>query len=191
MSLRTLTASAATLALTIISTVAYAQHAGHHHGGQQQAPGPAHSMQGHTPYAGFQTREIKALSSQQVEDLRAGRGMSLALAAELNGFPGPMHAMELATQLNLSAEQRTKIQARFVVMQKEAKDLGEQLIAAERELDSLFKSRQITPASLNSQTQKIAQIQGKLRAVHLGKHLEMVQILNSEQVSTYNRLRGY
>jgi hypothetical protein len=32
-------------------------------------------------------RSIKALSDQQVSDLRAGRGMGLALAAELNGYP--------------------------------------------------------------------------------------------------------
>ena len=44
-----------------------------------------------TPYAGMQTRPIKALSEQQVADLGAGRGMGLALAAELNGYPGPSH----------------------------------------------------------------------------------------------------
>ena len=38
-----------------------------------------------TPYAGMQTRPIKALSDQQFSDLNAGRGMGLALAAELNG----------------------------------------------------------------------------------------------------------
>jgi hypothetical protein len=41
------------------------------------------------PYSGMQTRPIKALSDQQVADLKAGRGMGLALAAELNGYPGP------------------------------------------------------------------------------------------------------
>jgi hypothetical protein len=38
-----------------------------------------------TPYAGMQTRPIKALSEQQISDLNAGRGMGLAMAAELNG----------------------------------------------------------------------------------------------------------
>ena len=37
------------------------------------------------PYAGMQSRPIKALSEQQLADLQAGRGMGLALAAELNG----------------------------------------------------------------------------------------------------------
>ena len=38
-----------------------------------------------SPYAGQEGRPIKALSEQQIADLRTGRGMSLALAAELNG----------------------------------------------------------------------------------------------------------
>src|SRR5258708_12736969 len=58
-----------------------------------------------SPYAGMQTRPIKALSEQQVADLQAGRGMGLALAAELNGYPGPSHVLELADKLGLSAEQ--------------------------------------------------------------------------------------
>jgi len=56
-----------------------------------------------TPYAGMQTRPIKALSEQQVADLGAGRGTGLALAAELNGYPGPSHVLELADKLDLSA----------------------------------------------------------------------------------------
>jgi hypothetical protein len=47
------------------------------------------------PYAGLQNRSIKTLSDQQIADLNAGRGMGLALAAKLNGYPGPLHAIEL------------------------------------------------------------------------------------------------
>ena len=47
-------------------------------------------------YAGLQDREIKALSSQQIGDLREGRGMGMALAAELNNYPGPRHVLDLA-----------------------------------------------------------------------------------------------
>ena len=62
------------------------------------APLPA-AAGGETPYAGFEKRAIKALSEQQIADLRAGRGMTLALAAELNGYPGPVHVLEHAEQL--------------------------------------------------------------------------------------------
>ncbi|HYV03741.1 MAG TPA: hypothetical protein VFB82_04100, partial [Blastocatellia bacterium] len=62
-----------------------------------------------TPYAGMQTRTIKSLSEQQVADLGAGRGMGLALAAELNGYPGPSHVLELADKLDLSVDQRASV----------------------------------------------------------------------------------
>jgi hypothetical protein len=60
-------------------------------------------VQARQPYAGLEARSIKTLSDQQIGDLRAGRGMGLALAAELNGYPGPMHVLELADALGLSA----------------------------------------------------------------------------------------
>ena len=66
-----------------------------------------------SPYAGMQTRPIKALSTQQVDDLRAGRGMGLALAAELNGYPGPSHVLELSEKLALSPAQKERIQKLF------------------------------------------------------------------------------
>jgi hypothetical protein len=58
-----------------------------------------------SPYAGQQTREIKALSAQEIDDLLNARGMALAKAAELNGYPGPLHSLELADKLGLSPEQ--------------------------------------------------------------------------------------
>jgi hypothetical protein len=54
----------------------------------------AHAQQPASPYAGYQQRPVKAPSEQQVADLRAGRGIGLALAAELNGYPGPVHVLE-------------------------------------------------------------------------------------------------
>ena len=62
-----------------------------------------------TPYAGLQARQIKSLSEQQVANLKAGRGMGMALAAELNGYPGPAHVLELADRLDLTPDQRTKV----------------------------------------------------------------------------------
>src|SRR6266536_386214 len=78
-----------------------------------------------SPYAGMQTRPIKALSTQQVDDLRAGRGMGLALAAELNGFPGPSHLLELADQLGLSDAQRNTVRSLFEAMRAETIPIGE------------------------------------------------------------------
>jgi hypothetical protein len=60
------------------------------------------------PYAGLEKRAIKALSDAQIADLRAGRGMGLALPAELNGYPGPVHVLELGDRLGLDAEQEER-----------------------------------------------------------------------------------
>src|SRR5713226_1932454 len=98
-----------------------------------------------TPYAGMQARSIKALSDQQIADLRAGRGMGLALAAELNGYPGPSHVLELADKLDLSSDQRVQIQRLFDSMKAEAVPLGSKLIEQESNLDRQFATHAITP----------------------------------------------
>jgi hypothetical protein len=144
-----------------------------------------------TPYAGLHRRSIKALSDQQVSDLRAGRGMGLALAAELNGYPGPLHALELADELSLSPDQRSSIGAALNSMKSETAAIGERVIAGETALDRLFASRKITPEDLDAAVMRIAAAQGELRAAHLRYHLQMTTILSPEQAITYARLRGY
>jgi hypothetical protein len=101
----------------------------------------------------MQTRPIKALSEQEVADLRAGRGMGLAMPAELNGYPGPAHVLELADQLGLSADQKARIQSLFDSMKAEAVPLGARLSALL--LDHQFASRSVTPESLKAATAAI------------------------------------
>jgi hypothetical protein len=144
-----------------------------------------------SPYAGLQTRPVKALSEQQVADLRAGRGMGLALAAELNGFPGPLHVLELADRLDLSADQRAKVQQLFDSMKAEAIPVGSRLIEQEAELDRLFASRTITAERLKAMTASIAETQGALRDTHLKYHLSTAALLSQHQMQRYAELRGY
>ena len=143
------------------------------------------------PYAGLQDRAIKTLSEQQIADLSAGRGMGLALAAELNGYPGPTHAIELADQLQLTADQVKKLRALFEAMKAETIPLGTSLISQERQLNDDFAKRTITLASLQSSTKEIGSTQAALRAARLKYHLSTVEILTVEQVARYNQLRGY
>jgi Spy/CpxP family protein refolding chaperone len=144
-----------------------------------------------TPYAGMQTRPIKALSEQQAADLGAGRGMGLALAAELNGYPGPAHVLELADQLDLSADQRAGVTRLFDSMKAEAAPLGSKLIEQEADLDRQFASRTVTPESLKASTAAVAMTQGALRETHLKYHLSTVAILTPGQMQRYAELRGY
>jgi Spy/CpxP family protein refolding chaperone len=143
------------------------------------------------PYAGMQARAIKALSQEQISDLNAGRGMGLALAAELNGYPGPAHVLELADKLELSPDQRSQVSALFNSMKSEAQPLGARLIEEETDLDGLFASRSITPESLKASTAAIAATQGALRETHLKYHLSTATMLTPEQMHRYAELRGY
>jgi hypothetical protein len=144
-----------------------------------------------TPYAGMQARPIKALSEQQVADLGAGRGMGLALAAELNGYPGPSHLLELADKLNLSTDQRAAIQRLFDSMKAEAIPLGSKLIEQESDLDKQFASHTVTSESLKASTAAVAATQGALRETHLKYHLSTAALLSSGQMQRYAELRGY
>ena len=146
---------------------------------------------GHSHYVGMESRDIKALSAADLEGLRAGRGMSLALAAELNGHPGPLHVLELGDKLALSQSQRTATQELFQRMKVAAIAAGEEFMNAERDLDRLFASKTATPQQLAEALARVAQAQAKLRGSHLQAHLEQVRILTPDQVTRYNSLRGY
>jgi Spy/CpxP family protein refolding chaperone len=143
------------------------------------------------PYAGMQTRSLKALSDEQVADLRAGRGMGLALAAELNGYPGPMHVLEHADELKLTDEQRSRVRELFDTMRAEAIPIGRELVTRETELDKAFADRTITADRLTAAVASIGEAQSRLRATHLKYHLLTPAILTESQVRRYTELRGY
>jgi Spy/CpxP family protein refolding chaperone len=143
------------------------------------------------PYSGMQTRPIKALSDQQVADLKAGRGMGLALAAELNSYPGPSHLVELSDQLGLTSEQLSSLKRMFDAMKAETIPIGENLVAQEQELDRLFAENVISEQQLKEATENIGETQGRLRNAHLRYHLQARAILQPSQIRRYAELRGY
>jgi hypothetical protein len=143
------------------------------------------------PYAGQQARAIKALSDDDLAALRNGEGMGMAKAAELNGYPGPKHVLDLAQQLKLTDAQRRDVQAIFDRMNATAKTLGGELIAQEQALDQLFAEGNMTPDRLAAATAAIAELQGRLRTVHLSAHLDTRALLNPDQIARYGHLRGY
>jgi hypothetical protein len=171
----------ALLVLALVGPVAVAQHGHSQHD-------HAH---GHSPYVDMARRDIKALSDEQIAGLRAGHGMSLALPAELNGYPGPSHVLELAEPLQLSEEQLTRTRELFEAMRREAAALGERVIVAERALDVLFAEGVATPETLRETTLEATRLHGELRALHLSYHLDMMDVLTEDQIEQYAALRGY
>src|SRR5207249_6711473 len=87
-----------------------------------------------SPYSGQETREIKALSRDEINGYLSGDGMSFAKAAELNHYPGPKHVLELADQLQLSEEQGRRSQMIFEDVKAKAVSLGKQLVEKEQSL---------------------------------------------------------
>lgn len=144
-----------------------------------------------SPYAGQEARVIKSLSPEDVEAYLSGKGMGLAKAAELNGYAGPRHVLELASELELTREQRAQTEALYAAMQSKATALGRALVEKERELDERFATRSIDAALLARSLDDIGSLQARVRGAHLEAHLAQVEILTAEQNARYARLRGY
>lgn len=153
-------------------------------------PGGARAQEP-APYAGMQTRAVKALSAADTEALLAGEGLGLALSAELNGLPGPRHTLDLADSLALSAAQRVQVQAIFDAMQAHARELGARILAAEQALDRGFAERTLAAGDVAPRTTALGALWGELRAVHLAAHIETSALLSHAQIRRYGELRGY
>jgi hypothetical protein len=150
-----------------------------------------HSHGTPTPYAGLQNRPIKSLSENDIQELRRGGGWGLALPAELNGMPGPVHLLELKDKIPLSQEQVPKIQALIDDMRKAAIPAGERLIAAEALIEAAFAGGSVGEASLRRLVTDAESARTELRFIHLSQHYKAAQLLKPEQIKRYNVLRGY
>ena len=161
------------------STSSLAQHHGHGSVSTQSA------------YAGEEGRDIKSLSAADIAGLQAGAGMGYAKAAELNGYPGPMHVLEFATQLKLSEVQRQATAKLMADHKARARLMGAQMVVAEQALDKAFALKSVDASSVTLLTQRIGELQANLRAEHLQTHLAQTAMLSAEQIASYQALRGY
>lgn len=163
----------------------------------RQATAQDHDAADHaSPYIGFEGRSIASLSPEDIDELLAGGGWGLALPAELNGLPGPRHVLDMVDELGLSDEQRMRTQAIFDSMKSEAVELGRRFVEREREVDAYFEriaAGKIVgdPDRLKALVDSSGAARSTLRTVHLGAHLQMMDVLTPEQVEAYVRLRGY
>lgn len=165
------------------------QHGRHHVRQPEERPAPAAPAA--SPYAGEQARAIKSLAESDIAGLLAGAGAGFAKAAELNGYPGPAHVIELREQLDLSPTQLQASQALMAAHQARARALGHALVEAERRLDGLFADRRAQADTVEAVTAEVGRISARLRAEHLTTHLQQTALLRPAQVQAYNALRGY
>lgn len=168
--------TALALALIAVATPVAAQH--------------QHQHQARSPYAGTGSDTVKTLTPEEVAGLLGGEGMGLARPAELNGYPGPRHVLDMADSLALTPDQVARIEAVFQTMHDGAVELGRAMIDAEKALDTGF-AEGADPAVLQGGVADLARLRGELRWTHLRAHFETAEILTLHQRHMYDRLRGY
>ena len=148
-------------------------------------------LAGASDYAGQNSRTIKSLSSQDIEDLRHGRGWGLAKPAELNGLPGPIHLLELRSELALSQSQIDAIQTIYDEMNAEAREIGARYIRDERVVEEALLEPGANGEQLKTAVIAAANTRAALRLIHLEAHLQTPGLLSADQLEKYKELRGY
>ncbi len=142
-------------------------------------------------YVSLLDSEIRGLDQDTIEGYLTGKGLGQALPAELNGYPGPRHTIDMAEELELTEEQLAQVQALFDDMQSAVIPLGEKYLESVAELELTFREGTITDEYLQSQLEKITGIEAQMRYVHLSTHLATIDILSHDQIMQYNLMRGY
>ncbi len=142
-------------------------------------------------YGALLDTEIRGIDPATIEGYRTGAGLGMALPAELNGYPGPRHVLDLADDLELTSDQQAQFQALFDDMLLQAIALGEQILEQEAGLELAFRDGTIDEESLRDRLVSIESLKAELRFVHLRTHLVTLEILTPHQVQLYNTLRGY
>lgn len=179
---------AATVGLAMMTAGALPDSAdAQHHGGH----GQHHHGAGHGPYAGQDTRSVASFSEDEIAGHLAGRGLGYARPAELNGYPGPMHVLELKDELGLTPEQAAAAEALFKTMQVRAQAAGRNYVEAEKILDAAFRSGDADAPTIARLVHAADAKRAEKRLSHLEAHIEMARILSREQRASYSRLRGY
>ncbi len=152
---------------------------------------PVFGQEVKSKYVGEEHRIIKSLSPDDIAELKKGGGWGLAKVAELNGVPGPAHILEMQEKIHLTADQKQIILNIYKKMKARAMELGEELIRLESRLNDGFINKTITRVSLKEEVREIEKVRAELRIVHLSTHLQTPNILTKDQITLYNKLRGY
>lgn len=145
------------------------------------------SQHGHGHPGGHQAAEACSAEFDQV--VGEGRGFGLAFAADQNGYPGPMHVLELKDQLKLTADQEAKAQALVQAMFAESKPKSARLLEAEAKLKRLFADKAADDAAVRAAVGEVERARSEVRLVHLLTHLKTRDLLTEAQRRLYHEAR--
>lgn len=157
----------------------------------QSAHGHQPKAHGHQQHAGADAahRRVQAYLEEFDQVVGEGRGFGLAFAADQNGYPGPLHVLELKDQLGLTPAQAARMKALFDAMLVEARARAAQLAAAEARLRQVFADGTADTASVRAAVTAAEAARADVRLVHLLTHLEARDVLSESQRRAYHHLR--
>ena len=161
---------AAGIAITAAAAAASAQHG---HG--------AASAEGH--------QMVQACATEFEKVVGEGRGFGLAFAADQNGYPGPMHVLELRDRLKLTADQEAKARDLMHAMFAESRPKSARLLEAEARLRRLFAERVADDAAVRAAVAEVERARSEVRLVHLLTHLKTRDLLSEDQRRLYHETR--
>src|SRR5213080_3323500 len=142
---------------------------------------------GHGHAGGHQAAE--ACSAEFDKVVGEGRGFGLAFAADQNGYPGPMHVLELKDRLKLTADQEAKGRELMHAMFTESRPKGARLLEAEAKLRRLFAERVADEAAVRAAVAEVERARTEVRLVHLLTHLKTRDLLIEDQRRIYHEAR--
>jgi Spy/CpxP family protein refolding chaperone len=155
---------------------AEAQHGGH---------GPVHSGTGGPPPHLLAEQCTTAFE----QNVASGRGFGMAFVADQNGYPGPLHVLELKDRLKLTADQEARVQTMLKAMFAESTPKSARLLDAEAKLRRLFVSGQADEAAVRAAVAEVETARTDVRLVHLMFHLRTREVLTDEQRRLYHEAR--
>jgi Spy/CpxP family protein refolding chaperone len=150
---------------------ALAQHGGHHQHGDGQ---------GH--------QAAQACIDQFNKVVGEGRGFGMAFAADQNGYPGPMHVLELKDRLKLTADQEARARELYAGVRAQLPK-STRLLEAQRRLERLFAQGAATEPAVRTAVAEVEQALSEVRLVHLLAHVRARDLLTEEQRRIYHEAR--
>jgi Spy/CpxP family protein refolding chaperone len=132
---------------------------------------------------------VQACQAEFEKVVGEGRGFGMAFAADQNGYPGPMHVLELKDRLKLSPDQEARVQALMTAMYGESRPKSARLLEAEARLRRLFADGAADEPTVRAAVQAVEQARSEVRLVHLLTHLHTREILTEEQRRIYHEAR--
>src|SRR5689334_22194907 len=153
---------------TAASSVSWGQHEHGHAGGHQAA---------------------EACSAEFDKVVAEGRGFGMAFAADQNGYPGPLHVLELKDRLQLTVDQETRMRALLEAMFAQSRPRDAKLAEAEARLRRLFAADSADDAGVRAAVADAEHARAELRLAHVLTHLRTRELLTEHQRRTYQQLR--